>query len=112
MTVAFAFPGGASPGAIQVLGLRIHATSLLVAQRFAGEVTTLTGSRAIILPPPCPIRVAPIDSGHAEALIVRAPGSAGAFLDDEPGRVVGLSRARRRPRPPHTGRANGLLSAG
>jgi hypothetical protein len=56
MTVAFVLSGSASLGAIQVLGMLIHAT--------------------------------------------------------EPGRVVGLSRARPRARPPHTGRANRLLSAG
>jgi hypothetical protein len=57
----------------------IHATSLRVAQRFAGEATTLAGSRAIIPPPRCAIRVHPIDFGHAEDLIARAHDSAGAF---------------------------------
>jgi NTE family protein len=78
------------------LGLLIHATSLLVAQRFVGEAVTLTGSRVTILPPPCPIRVQPTDFGHAGELIARAHESAGIFLDEQRGRVVALSARRRR----------------
>lgn len=66
----------------------IHATSLLVAQRFAGESLTLTGSRVTILPPPCPIRVQPTDFAHAGDLSGRAYEDACTFLDDERGRVV------------------------
>ena len=93
------------------LGMLIHATSLLVAQRFAGEAMTLMGSRVTILPPPCPIRVQPTDFGHAEELIARAHESAGASLDDDRGRVIALSRARRRP-PRRMGDASELPSAG
>jgi NTE family protein len=78
------------------LGMLIHATSLLVAQRFAAEALTITDSRVRILPPPCPIRVQPTDFGHAADLIARAHDSAAAFLDDERGRVVALSPARTR----------------
>jgi NTE family protein len=78
------------------LGMLIHATNLLVAQRFVGEATTLTGSRVTILPPPCPIRVQPTDFDHADDLIARAHDSAGTFLDDERGRIVALSRAHTR----------------
>lgn len=93
------------------LGMLIHATSLLVAQRFVGEATTLNGSRVTILPPPCPIRVQPTDFDHAEDLIARAHDSTHAFLDDQRGRVAALSRARRR-RSPLTGDAGGLPTAG
>jgi NTE family protein len=78
------------------LGMLVHATSLLVAQRFAGEALTLKGSRVTILPPPCPISTQPTDFSHAEELIARAYQSAAAFLDEEPGRVVALPRSRRR----------------
>jgi NTE family protein len=78
------------------LGMLIHATSLLVAQRFAGETLTLGDARVKILPPPCPIRVQPTDFGHAKDLIARAHASAAAFLDDERTRVVALAPARRR----------------
>jgi NTE family protein len=64
------------------LGMLIHASSLLVAQRFAGEAVTLAGgSHVTILPPPCPIRVAPTDFRHAEELMTRAEADAGAFLE-------------------------------
>jgi predicted acylesterase/phospholipase RssA len=95
------------------LGMLIHATSLLVAQRFVGEATALNGSRVTILPPPCPIRVQPTDFDHAQDLIARAHNSAAAFLDGERGRVVALSHARRRRRrSPTTGDASELPTAG
>ena len=73
------------------LGMLIHATSLLVAQRFVGEAMALTGSRVTILPPPCPIRVQPTDFAHADDLIDHAYESARAFLDDERRRLVALA---------------------
>jgi NTE family protein len=73
------------------LGMLIHATSLLVAQRFVGEAMTLTGSRVTILPPPCPIRVQPTDFAHASDLIEHAYENTCAFLDDERRRVVALA---------------------
>jgi NTE family protein len=73
------------------LGMLIHATSLLVAQRFVGEAMALTGSRVTILPPPCPIRVQPTDFAHANDLIDHAYENACAFLDDERRRVVALA---------------------
>ena len=73
------------------LGMLIHATSLLVAQRFMGEAMTLEGSRVTILPPPCPIRVQPTDFGHADELIERAHESAALFLDNQSGGVVALA---------------------
>jgi NTE family protein len=79
----------------------VHATSLLVAQRLAGEALALTGNRRLtILPPPCPMWVQPMDFGHAEELMARAEADARAFLADRDGRVVALPRARRRP--PHS----------
>jgi NTE family protein len=78
------------------LGMLIHATSLLVAQRFTAEALTLMDARVRILPPPCPIRVQPTDFGHAADLIARAHDSAAAFLDDERPRVVSLAPATRR----------------
>ena len=73
------------------LGMLIHATSLLVAQRFAGEAPALAGCRVTVLPPPCPIRIQPTDFGHADDLIARARESACAFLDGEQRQVVALA---------------------
>jgi len=62
----------------------IHASSLLVAQRFAGESVTLTdGSHVTILPPPCPIRVQPTDFSHTQELMDRAEAEAHEFLATE-----------------------------
>lgn len=85
------------------LGMLIHASSLLVAQRFAGEALTVDGSRVTILPPPCPIRVQPTDFSQAADLMERAYDSAATFLDDERGRVVALAPKRRRARRRVTG---------
>jgi NTE family protein len=42
------------------LGMLVHATTLMVALRFAGELVTLSGRADLtILPPPCPIDVQP-----------------------------------------------------
>ena len=73
------------------LGMLVHATSLLVAQRFAGESIALAGSRVTILPPPCPIRVQPTDFGHAEGLIASAYENACAFLEGRQRRVLALA---------------------
>ena len=93
------------------LGMLIHATSLLVTQRFIGEAVSLSGSRVSILPTPCPIRVQPTDFGQSEDLISRAHESAGLFLDDDTSRVVALSQVRRR-RSSRTDGARELPSAG
>jgi NTE family protein len=78
------------------LGLLIHATSLLVAQRFASEAITLAGrSRVTVLPPPCPIHVQPTDFGHARELMTGAEADARAFLQERDAHVVPLRRSRR-----------------
>src|SRR4051794_12336288 len=73
------------------LGMVVHATSLMVGQRFAGESTALAGpARVTILPPPCPLDVEPMDFGHADELMARAERDARAFLNAESPRVVPL----------------------
>jgi NTE family protein len=64
------------------LGMLVHATTLMVAQRFAEEAAAYAGSDDVtILPPPCPIDVAPMDFGHAGRLMDRAEADACAFLE-------------------------------
>jgi len=78
------------------LGMVVQATSLMVAHRFAAELADLAGRpELIILPPPCPIDVQPMDFGHADELMSRAEADARAFLDDREGRVVPLRRPAR-----------------
>ena len=54
------------------IGMMLHAMSLLVMRRMVMEVASL-GERAelIVMPPPCPQTVQPIDFDHAEELIER-----------------------------------------
>jgi NTE family protein len=82
------------------LAMLIHATGLMVAQRFTAEVASMAGrADVVVLPPPCPIDVQPMDFGHARMLMDRAAADARTFLDDRAGTVVPLRRGRRRRRP-------------
>jgi NTE family protein len=54
------------------LGMLLHAMSLLVMRRLQVEVELLRDrAELIVLPPPCPLGVSPIDFGHSEELIRR-----------------------------------------
>jgi NTE family protein len=76
------------------LGMIVHATSLMVAHRFADEVAAFAGRPELtILPPPCPIDVQPMDFGHARELMTRAEAEARVFLEERFGRVVPLRLA-------------------
>jgi NTE family protein len=71
------------------LGMLVHATTLMVAQRFAEEAAAFAGRDDVtILPPPCPIDVQPMDFGQAGRLIDGAQAAADAFLDARVGRVL------------------------
>ena len=79
------------------LAMLVYATSLLVHARLANEIAALAGdARITVLPPPCPLSVAPTDFGRADELIEQARGDARSFLG---ARASGRSGARgRRPR--------------
>jgi NTE family protein len=71
------------------LGMLVHATTLMVAKRFAEEAMAFAGREDVtILPPPCPIDVPPMDFGHARRLIDLAEADARAFLDARARRSV------------------------
>jgi len=56
-------------GAVAML---LHATSLLIMSRLLVEIELLRDqAELIVLPPPCPLAVAPMDFSHAEELIRR-----------------------------------------
>ncbi|MEX2194248.1 MAG: patatin-like phospholipase family protein [Thermoleophilaceae bacterium] len=64
------------------LGMALHALSLLTHSRLIAEIELhKADAKLIVLPPPCPLSVAPIDFGHAPALIDRAAQDTRAFLD-------------------------------
>ena len=90
----------------------LHATSLLIGQRFAGEAPAL-GRRAgvTILPPPCPVGVHPMDFGHSAELIARGEATARAFLRERAADVVPI-QSRRVSRRPRLAPADELPSAG
>jgi NTE family protein len=71
------------------LGMLVHATTLMVAQRFAEEAAAFAGRDDVtILPPPCPIDVQPMDFGQAGRLMDGAQAEADAFLDARVRRVL------------------------
>src|SRR5215208_2782672 len=59
------------------LAMLIHATGLMVSQRFTAEVAALDrGVEVVVLPPPCPLDVQPMDFGHADVLMSQAEADA------------------------------------
>jgi NTE family protein len=68
-------PGGA-------LGMALHAISLLTQRRLIDDIQRHRDDvELIVLPPPCPLHIQPMDFTHADELISRALDDARAFLD-------------------------------
>lgn len=66
-------------GAVAIL---LHAMSLLVMRRLLVEVEVLRDrAELIVLPPPCPLTIAPIDFSHADELIRRGYEDSRDYLD-------------------------------
>ena len=65
------------------LGMALHAISLLTHRRLIDDIERhRADAQLIVLPPPCPLNVQPIDFAHADALIdQRALHDAREFLD-------------------------------
>src|SRR5215212_4617251 len=70
------------------LEMALHALSLLTHRRLVEDIERHRGdAQLIVLPPPCPLDIQPIDFAHADELIDLAVGDARAFLaagDDRP----------------------------
>jgi len=65
------------------LAMGLHALSLLMHRRLIDDIETHKHrAKLIVLPPPCPLAIQPIDFAHADALIQRAYADARAFLDE------------------------------
>jgi len=66
-------------GAVDML---LHAMSLLIMRRMLVEVETLRDrAELIVLPPPCPLTITPIDFSHADELIRRGYEDSREYLD-------------------------------
>ena len=64
------------------LAMALHALSLLTHRRLIDDIEKHRGEvKLIVLPPPCPLAVQPVDFSHAGALIERSYEDAGDFLD-------------------------------
>jgi NTE family protein len=64
------------------LGMALHALSLLAHSRLIADIELhRDDAKLVVLPPPCPLAIQPIDFAHAEELIARGLGNARAFLD-------------------------------
>jgi len=75
------------------LGGVTHALAILTHQRLIAEVAQYSSDvKLILLPPPCPLAVSPINFGHSQDLIQRAYASATEMLARDGGR---------RPHPEH-----------
>jgi NTE family protein len=64
------------------LATAIHATTLLIQRRLIEEIERYRDdAKLVVLPPPCPLGVLPIDFSHGGALIEQALHDARGFLD-------------------------------
>jgi NTE family protein len=64
------------------LALALHALSLLTQRRLVDDIDRhRTDAHLIVLPPPCPLAIQPIDFAHADELVERALLDARDFLD-------------------------------
>jgi NTE family protein len=69
-----------APGS--ALGMALHALSLLTHRRLIADIALHRhDAKLIVLPPPCPLAITPIDFAHARELIDRSAHDARAFLD-------------------------------
>jgi NTE family protein len=70
-----------APGS--ALGMTLHALSLLTQSRLVADIELHQHhAKLVVLPPPCPLAIQPVDFCQADTLIQRARDDARAFLDD------------------------------
>lgn len=74
--------------------MALHALSLLTQRRLIDDIERhKRNAKLTVLPPPCPLAIAPIDFSHADVLVERAYHAACDFLDRAP-RIGGPARMR------------------
>jgi hypothetical protein len=63
--------------------MALHALSLLTHSRLIADIELHRNSaKLVVLPPPCPLSISPIDFAHAEELVECALRDAREFLDE------------------------------
>jgi NTE family protein len=63
------------------LGMALNALSLLAQSRLTSDVEHHRSKvKLIVMPPPCPLAIQPIDFAHADELVARSLADARAFL--------------------------------
>lgn len=63
------------------LGMSLHALSLLMHSQLIDDIARYRDhAKLVVLPPPCPLTVSPVDFGQADTLIGQALAGARAFL--------------------------------
>lgn len=68
------------------LGMVLHAFTVAIQHRLVADVTALQDEHQhevelMVVPPPCPVSISPVDFGHSAELIGAARASARAWLD-------------------------------
>ena len=64
------------------LGMIVHATNLLVHRRLVDDIERYRSAvELVVLSPPCPVRVQPMDFSQADSLIEQALGESRRLLD-------------------------------
>ena len=72
------------------LAMMVQAITVLIRRRMLDEIESYTGdARLVVLPPPCPQPVEPLDFTRADDLIVWARDAARDYLDAPPGDALG-----------------------
>jgi NTE family protein len=89
------------------LAMALHALSLITQRRLIDDIERHKDrAKLVVLPPPCPLSIQPVDFGHAARLIDRAHADARAFFD-----AGGAGRPPIRMRMHGHGHAEGRASA-
>jgi NTE family protein len=66
------------------LGMALHSLTLLSQSRLIADIESHRDhARLVVMPPPCPLAIQPIDFSHADELIERSLEDARTFLDGD-----------------------------
>ena len=87
------------------LGMALHALTLLTQSRLIADIESHRDhAKLIVMPPPCPLAIQPIDFAHAEELIERSLADARTFLDGGGAERPPIRMRMHRHSPPRSGK--------